>query len=1177
MEVSEGAVLDGRYAVESLLGQGGMASVWRVRHVQLGSKHALKLLHVTTPELRARLMDEGRIQARLTHSNIVSVTDVVTLATGIGLVMPLVSGPTLRQHLEQGGMSLEEALILGAAVLDGVAHAHAAGLIHRDLKPENILLQPEGGRFIPRVADFGLAKALSSSAPGRTRAQIGMGTPGYMAPEQHRDAARVDARADVFSLGCILYELLTGRRPFDGQDMLTLYQQALRGEHPPPQSLAPELPHALSGLLTQSLRPRPEERMDNAGLLAARWRAAAGMTQLPASQPAVAPTMVQTPDAPASAETYDAFALDPEPAPASPVRPLHNISPPRDSFLGRAEEQEQLQALLADGTSLLTVLGPGGTGKTRLSQEFALSQVSAFPGGVWFCDLSEASTIEGICFAVAGALNVPLGNGDSVVTLSHAVAGRGRVLIVLDNFEQIVGHATETLERWCQGAPKAVFLVTSRAVLDLAGEQVFHLEPLPEDPAVDLFVSRAKARKRSFALTEDNASDIKALVKLLDRLPLAIELAAVRASMMKPKAMLARMGQRFRLLQGGKRGSSARQMTLKGAIDWSWDLLTDWEQAAFAQCSVFEGGFTLEAAEAVLDLSQYPHAPWPMDAIQLLVDKSLVRSLGDNALGEPRFGMYVSLHDYARDKLTAPQSAQVRHGSYFAGFGNREALMALHTHGGTERWWALWEELDNLMAATRRALQRDETHTATQAALAAVELLKSRGPFAAGSQLLQQVWMTMQHTTTTEAAGLLEQLAAFERLQGRYKQALEHCEQALLIHRELGDRRSEGATLGNLGGLHRSQGRIEQGQSYFTQSLAIHREVGDRRGEGRVLSNLGTLHMNQGGMAQALSRYEQALAIFRELGDRQFEGSVLGNLGKLYKDQGRVEQAQSHYEQALAIHREVGNRRQEGCVLGNIGNLYAEEGRAEQARLYDDQALLIHRELGNRRQEGSVLGNLGNLYMQQGLVEQAQSYFTKSLAIHREVGNRQHEGIVLGSLGRLSYEQGRPEEARVCFERALAIHREVSFTVGQGYWLCGLARLASDAGSSGWRALVDEAIEVSANYPSAQAEALAIRAELHLRHGDLAGARADVDAARAHGQKGRVAAVVALADARGCHAEGRHHDACAALEEAQALADQTHAGPNSLLGRDLTRGRELLSEPPPRVVELDAQGKGPVG
>jgi len=209
-----------------------------------------------------------------------------------------------------------------------------------------------------------------------------------------------------------------------------------------------------------------------------------------------------------------------------------------------------------------------------------------------------------------------------------------------------------------------------------------------------------------------------------------------------------------------------------------------------------------------------------------------------------------------------------------------------------------------------------------------------------------------------------------------------------------------------------------------------------------------------------------------------------------------------------------------------------------------------------------MLGNLGVLHQNQGRMAQAQAHYEQALAIFQEMGKRSGEGAALGYLGDLSYEQGRSEESRTYYEQALAIHRELSYLADQGSWLYGLARLASDAGSDGWSALADEAVEVSADYPIVQAAALSVRAELRLNHGDTEQARADVDAARAHRQKGDVAAHVALADARVCHAEARHQQARSALQEAQALAEQLHAGPASPLGMDLIRVRELLSEPP---------------
>jgi predicted ATPase len=279
-----------------------------------------------------------------------------------------------------------------------------------------------------------------------------------------------------------------------------------------------------------------------------------------------------------------------------------------------------------------------------------------WPGGVCFCDLSEARTTDSICGAVAGAMDVPLGKDDPIVQLGHAIAGRDRCLVILDNFEQVASHAGATVGRWLERAKNASFVVTSREILALPGEHVMLLEPLPTDGSgVDLFVVRAQARKAGFALTESNEKTVKEIVMLLDGLPLAIELAAAWSAILSPEQLLVRLEDRFRILVGA-RGVQARQATLRAAIDWSWTLLSPWEQAALAQASVFVGGFTLEAAESVFDLHAWPEAAMAMDVVQSLVDKSLFRRWTPGAarrlaIDEPYFGMYVSIHEYARVKL----------------------------------------------------------------------------------------------------------------------------------------------------------------------------------------------------------------------------------------------------------------------------------------------------------------------------------------------------------------------------------------------------------------------------------------------------------------------------------------------------------------------------------------------
>lgn len=244
--LSEGQVIE-RFTVEARLGEGGMADVFRVRHNALGSLHALKLLKLHGDAIRRRLVTEGQVQAALRHPNIVAVTDVVFIGEQPGLVMDLVEGPTLEEWLGQYQPTLEEAEALFRGVLSGVARAHRAGLVHRDLKPGNVLLDSADGVVIPKVADFGLAKVLDEDeSMSMTRSGVAMGTPQYMAPEQIRNAKDVDQRADIWALGCILYQLVAGVRPFEHEDIIELYSRIGRAEFTPAHTLAPGLPERLS-------------------------------------------------------------------------------------------------------------------------------------------------------------------------------------------------------------------------------------------------------------------------------------------------------------------------------------------------------------------------------------------------------------------------------------------------------------------------------------------------------------------------------------------------------------------------------------------------------------------------------------------------------------------------------------------------------------------------------------------------------------------------------------------------------------------------------------------------------------------------------------------------------------------------------------------------------------------
>lgn len=722
--------------------------------------------------------------------------------------------------------------------------------------------------------------------------------------------------------------------------------------------------------------------------------------------------------------------------PARDIR--HNLPAERDAFVGRKESLLELARRLDGDARLVSVLGMGGMGKTRLVVRLGWSWLGDFPGGVWFCDLSQARSLDGIVHAVAEALAVPLGKEEPVAQLGNAIAARGRCLVILDNFEQVSRYAEETVGRWLNRAIEARFVVTTREVLGLVGEETLALAPLPAHDAAALFVQRAESAKRDFRPTVEDRAAIDPLVKLLECLPLAIELAAARVRVMPPKTLLSRMSERFKLLSstGGRRD---RQATLRSTFDWSWDLLSLADKAALAQLSVFEGGFTMESAEAVLDLSGYADASWTIDTVQSLLDKSFVRQVSAG-----RFDMLVSVKEYASEHLrtegrfpgsgpSALTAAEARHSAYFAGLGEKRAVAGACV------------EIDNLVAACRRAAARgaaEETAGALEGAWAALRL---RGPFRVGVELASAVsdmpgLAAAAHAVVERVAG-----SALEA-SGRIAEARTHFEAALALAREARDLRCEAHVLANLANLHTSDGRMEEARAFHTRALALARELGDRDLQCKALNGLGTLEDHLGRIEEARARYEAALALAREMGDQRWEGGLLGNLGSLHLGEGRLEDARAHVEAGLVVARELGDRKFEGNALCNLGLLDQLLGRMEEAGKELEAALAVAREIGHVRLECVVLCNQGIVYDSFGRPAESRACYEAALVVARELDDRRSEGQVLGYLGLLHARQARFEEARTCLDTGEALLREMSDRMSLGVLLCGRAEAAHLAG-----------------------------------------------------------------------------------------------------------------------------------
>ena len=272
-----GQIVD-RYQVEAVLGEGGLATIYLVKHSQLGSRHALKVMNVPRSQRSQRLLQEGRAQAVLQHPNVVNVTDVLEVEGHPALLMDYVPGLALDQWLERHQPTVREAVSLFRKILDAVHAAHSVDMIHRDLKPANVMMEELEERWVPRVADFGLVKMLRDLGADEelTRSGVGMGTPAYSAPEQLRDARNVDARADVFSLGCIFYELVCGQRAFPGRDPLAVAELVFTGAYARPESLQPGLPFVVIDTIDGCLDPDPDQRFNNCEEVRGSLRKSAG-------------------------------------------------------------------------------------------------------------------------------------------------------------------------------------------------------------------------------------------------------------------------------------------------------------------------------------------------------------------------------------------------------------------------------------------------------------------------------------------------------------------------------------------------------------------------------------------------------------------------------------------------------------------------------------------------------------------------------------------------------------------------------------------------------------------------------------------------------------------------------------------------------------------------------------
>jgi predicted ATPase len=598
-----------------------------------------------------------------------------------------------------------------------------------------------------------------------------------------------------------------------------------------------------------------------------------------------------------------------------PLRSLdarpNNLPSQLTSFVGRAREIDGIKEALAE-TRLLTLTGPGGTGKTRLSIQVGMDLLGTFEQGVFFVPLASIEDPGLVPSTIAHTLGLAEETRPIVETLTEHLRDK-ELLLILDNFEQITG-AGPVVADLLQAAPRLKALVTSRAVLHVTGEQEYpvpplqlpdveHLPPLDvlsQYESVSLFIQRAKAVHPGFAVTDENAPAVAEICARLDGLPLAIELAAARVRVLAPDSILERLQHRLTLLTGGARDLPRRQQTLRDAIGWSYDLLDEPERILFARLSTFVGGSSLEAAEAVcapdveIDI---------LDGLSSLVDKSLLRRL-DTEAGEPRFRMLQVMREYAMERLDDSEDGEEVHGRHAEFFLGMAEEAEQHLLGPEQARWLDTVELehDNVRSAIEWFKRNDVTR-ALRAAAAVWRFWQIRGYLQEARHRLTELVVIPGASEDVEArAKALEAAGGVAYWQGDFEVAREFYQESLEIHRALGDRSGEANALYNIGFTYGAAGIDPvKATSLTNDAISIFRELGDRSGEAKCLWALSWSAWTQKDFDRARPYLAEAEKAFRELGDPFSLGWVLHTLGLIAIVDGRLEEAARHLREGLSI------------------------------------------------------------------------------------------------------------------------------------------------------------------------------------------------------------------------------------------------------------------------------------
>ena len=967
------------YRVERVLGEGGFGIVYLAFDVALERQVAIKeylpssmaarasdgmtvvvksAAHAETFSLALRsFVNEARLLARFDHPALVKVHQFWEQHGTAYMVMPFYEGPTLRRVLADLGRPATEAEVSAwlMPLLDTLEVLHADQCYHRDIAPDNILITASG----PLLLDFGAARRVIGDL---THALTAVLKPGYAPIEQYGDSPDMAQGpwTDIFALASVLYGAIGGVRPVPSVERIMADRM-----RPLSEIAAGRFRAGFLAAVDRALALRPEHRPQNVAefrrlLLADAAPAAAPLA--PTRLVGVAPTVLV---APASAAI------------------ANNLPRQRTSFVGREAEVEQIKQML-DGSPLVTVLGMGGLGKTRLTLQVAAELLPRYPDGAWFVDLSVVSDPALVPSAVARTFAIFDEPGRALIDSVCAWLRSRRVLLVLDNCEHLLGAAAELVDAILDHAPQVQVLASSRELLDVPGEQSFPILPLPlpardagaqtvmESPAVRMFVDRARAQQPGFVPTEQDPAVLAELVTRLEGIPLAIELAAARLRTLSIAEILAGLEDRYRFLAGGSRLLQRRQQTLRALVDWSYDMLAEDEKLLFARLAVFAGGFDAAAAKQVCADAAVAEARVP-ELLASLVQKSLATRDGEGAAS--RYRMLDTLRDYAHEKLAGldPEGATAaRHCAHYFAL-SKEAARGMQ--GAEQGAWVrrLEAELENLRAAAACALAGGtDALVAVKLAVALTGFWILRGHASEGRKLVQAALaLPAVQASGVAQAWALYTGAALASSQGDHESATRMLETCLALRRELGHAVEIAATLSTLSLARLQAGDAEGAAACETEALALFAAAGDSLGQAIGWLHLGQIRVWAGQSEAALAELELAMGFARLQASREVEAECELTAAQVHLHDGRFDVARQAVQRSRQVCQQAGDKRGEASATWWLGRIELELGAVHAARTPLQQALREFQSHDMRAQLLGCLDDMALLLMREGAPEPA--------------------------------------------------------------------------------------------------------------------------------------------------------------------------------------------------------------